>query len=437
MESMKDVSATCCAASDAASSGSPRTAARHVERMLEYGGKPSGSTTGGCQHRGETVLGVMYRLLKLAVGAWLLAACERPTAPEARDIARSVEQKLARGDLRGVQEMFWTFGRAGRFWGGPKSNIAPLAITRDGRTEEVNGVVVEEVFVPHDGVGKPLVRRTLAGWPDDLEFAVYVASEAGPFRSPAPPHGRRSNVPANNVMVHRRDTLRTWIAQGAVVRIDEPVIERRCDGLRDSLSTVLTDTVTCHIGLYQVAVRSELLARPDHESRLRRGLARVHQLVIAPQQMPGVRFTTQCSAEPGMREPLECLDPFLFWRDNDQYAPSLGIDVARFEPTSNGTGAWYVERSQNSDPGPAWITGWTVHTPDGRLVEQGTVDSAGVATPPRNFEEWGHLGHRGVGLMPRYIAPARALDPDASPNDVRIVTVSRRREPIIHPVRQP
>lgn len=111
------------------------------------------------------------------------------------------------------------------------------------------------------------MRRTLAGWPDDLEFAVYVASEAGPFRSPAPPYGSRPNVPANNVMVHRRDTLRTWIAQGAVVRIDEPVIERRCDGLRDSLSIVPTDTVTCHIGLYQVAVRSELLARPHHDSR--------------------------------------------------------------------------------------------------------------------------------------------------------------------------
>jgi hypothetical protein len=103
---------------------------------------------------------MMYRLLTLALGAWLLTACERPTAPEARDIARSVEQKLARGDLKGVQEMFWTFGRAGRFWGGPRSNIAPLAITRDGRTEEVNGVVVER------GVPSPRRRREAARAPD-------------------------------------------------------------------------------------------------------------------------------------------------------------------------------------------------------------------------------------------------------------------------------
>ncbi|MGH7637847.1 MAG: hypothetical protein ACREOK_09370, partial [Gemmatimonadaceae bacterium] len=321
----------------------------------------------------------------------MLAGCEKPTAPEAREIAREATKKFEHGDLSGVNGIFTRMGSAGHFrWTNLVRNNA-LMITQNGASGMIDGYVVEEVVVAPGNRGRPLVERTLVGWPENAAFAVYATSNVHPgsFDRLAE---RQKLMPYTAMAVHRPDALQSWIATSGIVHIADPIIDRGCDMVKDSPPPIdypLPD-VKCEFALYEVMARAELVERGDLLDAVRRSMAERHSMLILPQRLPGVRFTTTCPATLGYDpEPHQssCGNRLAFWLDNSLYDPSLGVDVRRMRYVYNSLWAKRAESWPNGKPNhdATWWR-WTIHTPDGRLVKQ---DSAGPAdNTTRQIDQW-------------------------------------------------
>ena len=356
-----------------------------------------------------------------------LAACDRPTAPEARAIARSFEQKFEEGDLRGVTQMFMSLGPPGWFWG---SNHAhrnqALEIVRNGVRQRINGFVVEDIIVAPAGIGRPSTRRTLVGWPNDFGFAVYATSDRADGKvvtdGMMPAQGR------GDIMVIFRDTAewkpglmpdlsRNWLGRTGVIDVGAGVMRQGCGTAKEPPPYNFPDpTVTCDFASYPVSLRADFVRMGDTASFLRKP----QHLRIAPQTIPGVRFVTQCAeADPPAQPPsmtgFACANAMQFWRENDQYAPQLGIDLAGFHRSVQGQG-WYVRRTSRA-PGDRSIgPRWSVFTPDGRLIERDSV--SGPTTAQAVSDRLSMLVMQ-AGVTPEdgrvvVIAPARHLVADAS-----------------------
>jgi hypothetical protein len=363
----------------------------------------------------------------LGVGI-MLAACREPTAPEARNIARSVEKRFAAGDLRGVHEMFMFMGGAGDAWSLPQAQNEALHIVRDGAPQIINGFVFEEILVPPGGIGKPLIRRSIAGWPKDYEFAVFAFTDSSP--GTARPHPENwafePHQAATNMFVHiRGDSLRSWVQDAGIVDIGDAVIDRECGAHRALASTrgSLPERVTCHFALFDVAVQGAFLTRADQKNRALRSFQHRHRLEIPRQRVPGIRFVTTCPGRPDLpdQEDFDCMNPIRFWRDNSQYAPALGIDVASME--NMGGYPAKVERWPDGKEHDRTRVRWTIHTPEGTLIEEGSRGADGVAVPDRDVEgSFAASIPVNVRRM-KAIVPARSFNPNASPYGVAVLHV--------------
>jgi hypothetical protein len=347
---------------------------------------------------------VARRSAVCALGAALaLMACREPSAPEARDLVRSVQKDVARGDLQRLWHFFAFLGTAGTVYGWPPAQNQALQIRRDGATENINGFVIEEVLVAPNGIGKPFVRRSIVGWPTTQDFALLAYSESNSGTLSATSDDSEPHTPDVGLFLQiPDDTLRSWVHLSGYVAIGDAVIDKEC-GNSKGLPRVpySPERVQCHFALFEVAVRGELLTLADSRNRLMRSFQRRHQLEIGRQRLPGIRFVTTCSEDTNTDaySDFDCQNPIRFWRDNSQYAPSLGIDFAKlknlggifaqFERRSDGKHV-YCEYDIAPDgtlcrPTPAR---WTIHTPDGTLIESGSRNAEGIAIPDRDVEAW-------------------------------------------------
>ena len=372
----------------------------------------------------------MNRRARLALGLSLpLAACEKPTAPEAREIAREITRRFEHGDVNAINGIFTRMGQAGYFrWTNLARNMA-MEVAQDGVVEMINGYVVEEELRPAGGYGGPVTQRTLVGWPNDYGFAVFATTESNPgvFERHVE---RRHWVPYTTMALHRPDTLDSWVALSGQVHITDAIIDRECQKQGEGVpyNYPLPD-VKCEFALYEVMVRGQFLKGRDMRDAVRRSTARRHTVQILPQRLPGVRFTTTCPADP--HDDMEyhhssCRTPFIFWRDNDLYASSLGVDVARLRNTSTGWYAHLEKWPDGRERAHPWNWRWTIHTPAGELVVR---DSGGPGFDrpfPPDFDNWmGFINGAAYARRIQAIIPAQEIDSRASFYDVRVLQLER------------
>lgn len=321
----------------------------------------------------------------LLVAACLgVAACERPTAPQARDVALQVEKELARGNLDAYWGKIAIMPNMASMFG-----IRPtlrdgvgLAISRDGLTETVNAIIVENVFVPPEGMGKPLVRRTLAAWPESRLYAMSVIAERHPSElstdstsgyyerllGPSPRAFARLQFP---------DVTHRWVPQSGTVHIGDPVVERPCETqLPRHLHGMAhaPDDVSCEIALFEVRLDGVFTRAADMARPLWRVTAPRHELTVATQRLPGVRFVTRCPEAPrdwhmppASGHPCWNWGTMHHWRDNELFAQRLGVDVTAMSEASPVTGGRFYGRviplDSKTPRGP--YVQWTLHRPDG------------------------------------------------------------------------
>jgi hypothetical protein len=370
----------------------------------------------------------MHKSAAIALGLSLaLAGCREPTAPEMHTIAKSVEQKFAAGDLRGVHQMFMSIGSAGDAWGLPEAQNEAMHILRDGVPMVINGFVFEEIFVPPNGGGRPLIRRSVAGWPKDFAFAVFAVSDIHPGTATPNPDGsdmRHSGF--TNMLMHiRGDSLGAWVPHGGTVDIGESVLDRECG----RSTTVVPrghapERVTCHLALFDVSVKGELITERERRARVIPSVEHRHRLEIPRQRLPGIRFVTTCPPRPD-RSNWECGHPFWFWRDNALYAPALGIDIGRMKLLEGGLYA--IETWADGRQPESFIVHWSLHTPDGAVVRSGTGwDLFNVSDTGVNLWDVRPDIPRGLRHM-KAIFPATDIDPSASPYTVFVLSLEVRR----------
>ena len=320
----------------------------------------------------------------------LVAACEKVTAPEARNVASKAERDLANGDLKGFFSIAERMSNPNLLTGYRPAWNNSLAIGRDGRTEITNAYVVENVFIPPGGFGKPIVRRTLAAWPETRDFVVAVVAERHPSEMLTDTVSGNSGYlpqpdPRAFVRVHFANPDQRWVPESGTVHIGDPVIDQRCDtksnyqvveGWPESI--VPLDNVTCEFALFEVRMEGQFTRVSDMRNPLGRAVARRHHLTIASQRVPGIRFVTSC-AEPPVEFWLTphftvqpCYPGFngwiRYWRSNDLFAKSLGVDVNAMSNANgpNGLATFYARVIQTDTTKlRAPYVRWTLHRPDG------------------------------------------------------------------------
>jgi hypothetical protein len=331
------------------------------------------------------------------VFASLAAACDRPTAPEAREIARKVEQRFAEGDFEGIGNMF--SGTRGQFAYQVRKNDA-LEIARNGASETINGYVIEEILVAPHGIGRPRIRRTLIGWPDDFAFALHATTDAAAGYLALVQDSQPRLLSRNGITVNFRTRASALIGLDGEVEIGEPLLDRECGTAKVLPPMIHRESgVLCNFALYEVDVRGELARASDLHNPLLKSFQRRQHLRIVRQRVPGVRFVITCPdfkpldrfGEEGFEaHNLECREAIHFWRDRDLFAPALGVDVAQMRPVggAEGVDVWYVRKTKGQGKDWDGKQRWTIHSPDGRLLES---DSGGpLMTNPsrRDLSEW-------------------------------------------------
>jgi len=116
--------------------------------------------------------------------AALLAACERVTAPKALQIADETEQKLMQDwNPAVIRQLYDAESMMNPFWPDPERSM--IALTKDGETEQLNAAVIERVYVPPDGEGAVLSRRSFVAWLPNASYGILAVTESGDDESDA------------------------------------------------------------------------------------------------------------------------------------------------------------------------------------------------------------------------------------------------------------
>lgn len=362
----------------------------------------------------------------------MLAGCRDVTAPEARNMARSVEKRIGSGDLRGLSEIFMFMGTLGQVHGMPMAHNEALQIVRDGVPQAINGFIIEEILVAPGGIGKPFVRRSLVGWPNSEEFAVFALTDTHPgtLRRPPQPAYWRQEPHRSFTSLRLQipgDTLGSWVPHSGTVDIGEAVIDREC-GTKEPVPQTMhaAERVQCNFAVFEVAVRGELITLADHTNPLLRSFQRRHRLEIPRQRLPGIQFVTTCAKrpdEPDLEE-FDCLDTIRFWRDSSQYAPALRIDLAKMQRSNGGIPGWFT-RVEKWPDGKAHDYGqvrWKFYAPDGRLLKSGSRRADDESESARKVDEWlMYLNVQPDVRRLQAIVPARFIDQTASPYEVWVL----------------
>lgn len=129
-----------------------------------------------------------------------------------------------------------------------------------------------------------------------------------------------------------------------------------------------------------VQAHGDLVRRFDAENKLVPDqFKQHHQIVVLPQQVTGIRFIVHCpDRDPYSLSRFEdrytagCGGyTFKFWRSNELFASSLGVDVAQMKCEKNWTpmicGRTWRAGTPRRPEGPRMVR-WTLSNPDGTEV---------------------------------------------------------------------
>ena len=332
----------------------------------------------------------MRRWTAFALSAALfLAACERVTAPKALQIADETEQRLMQQwNPAVIRQLYDAETMLNPFWPDPERSM--IALTKDGETEQLNAVVIDRVYVPPEGEGAPVSRRSFVAWLPNASYGVLATTESnvdesGPIASyysdydPLHPRSRLVAPHAN-----QQDW---WLGREGTISIEPKETHSRCpfgNGGGDADEDV-SHRVTCDVAMYVVQLDGDLVRRSDEENHLiPESMKRHHRIIVAQQRVKGLRFTVRC-------HPTELIEQssfqsgctannyaFMFWRSDTLFAHSLGVELTNMKPLPEGQKGGYVygytlrAGSEKRPDGPR-VVRWTVSYPDGALVEKDSL----------------------------------------------------------------
>ena len=331
--------------------------------------------------------------------ALALTACDRVSTPKALEVADTVEGGLWRD---------WTAyaiqsANEGNFYDVWKrlGNDGTISVLNNGASDQLHAAVIERVFVPPGGGGAPVSRRSLVAWTENLSYGLLAVTQTSPNE-----HGSITSqidddpLGPRPVLVAPRTHFEDWWIPGSgTVDIDRMATPaERCpfpDGHDEANTAAVPVMLTCEVGTYLVQAHAELVRRLDPADKRMPDPFPRHQIIVAQQQVKGIRFIVHCpEGDPNRMTPdftrytNACGNyPFPFWRRNHLFASSLGVDVAQMKCDKNvfpmlcgrtlRTGTW------PRPAGPRMIR-WTLSYPDGTVKERG-ADSALMADTDHMF----------------------------------------------------
>ena len=347
------------------------------------------------------------RSIVYLIATTVVTACNRDvSAPKALEIADAVERQLSQkwnatvmGHLAYVDNAFTPFRND------PDSTI--IGLTTDGVSDYLTAAVLERVYVPPRGVGAPVSRRSLFAWRHDANYAIYAVTETN-----ADDSGTIGDYRFENDVLNPRPQLLAphereddwWLGQAGKVVIEPEKTGERCpfqNGGEDA-DEDKSGRVTCDVVTYKVTIDGELLRRLDFKNALLPdALKPRHHITVTTQRVNGIRFTIHC-------HPTELIAdthvpiywgcngfPLMFWRSNDLFAPSLGVDIKQMKRFGNRLvyGRTMTQGSEKSSGGPR-VLRYTESYPDGTVIER---DSADLTHNLPSDQDWLEQCARGMG----------------------------------------
>ena len=380
------------------------------------------------------------RLFLSGLAVTLLGACDRPTAPQARDQIENAERgvlegRLSLGDLH-LEKLL--YNSVGPYMWFPADT---LTVERDGETTRYLAHVVERVYLPPSRAGgRPYVKRTLLAWDKEnhrgLAFAAddSVADIVSPTRrlTAEDTPERIWRRPAFAVQ-SERDARDAWF--GTEGRVDFGVATKvgPCSLTQGNVGARFpimdTDpglTTTCDDVRFTMTGATLLEKRrtPERAGFLARWTSSKMSVRFDNQSVRGTRITTQCPDEPNPRTFLawECYTYLLFWRDQTQFAAGLGLDVTRIEQPHDqdpyvqmltaGVGGSSVSAPVHgvacctAYAGPAH---YTVRAPDGRTLRETDVAIASDDSLLKSIY-WSSMSDVRDGMRALVLIPAIRFD---------------------------
>jgi hypothetical protein len=316
-----------------------------------------------------------------------LTACDKVTAPHALEIANDVEQRLwhdwTPSSLGGVIGD----GSALNMWMAA-SDRSSIAVDRDGTVDEIGAVVVERVYVPPNGQGLPVSRRSLVAIPQNTSYGILAFTSTNEDNRDVLEYDNDDLNPRPSLVVAHPHEEDWWIPRMGRVGIEPIEAGSTCpfnNGGSDAADS--SGAVTCNVSTYLVHVEGELVRRLDAQNSLiPEALKQRHRLQVGSQRVKGIRFTIHCPAKDPIKlvgktwYGIECNgNPIAFWRSNSLFAPSLGVDVTRMTRTRPGTASFVYGRTlregTEKQPPGSRVLRWTLWYPDGTLLKRdSTID---------------------------------------------------------------
>jgi hypothetical protein len=365
-------------------------------------------------------------------------ACDRPTAPEALDMALATRRQLEAGDLEAAAKLRTMLSAAPMLWTNfdnvknPGDDF-PVRAVIDSSARALSAFVVEVIYVPPLPHGKPFVERMFHAWPRDTSFGVFGVATAA-ISEPAPVRARRwgpreAEGPWAMVMVHYPRPVRPWVIDGeTTIHIASAGIGQPCAwrarkvvemGFRHA-------DVKCQLAVYRVDMSGVFVAEADTGKAEDQRAALRHQLSAKAERVPGMRFTVRCpdvpissvsTADADLQQVVGgCVDnPFKYWQDNSLFAAHLGVDIGsmkyRVQTLNFGSHTLYRDGgvaigpppfTESSQPKEPWLIRWTAYAPDGTVVRK---DSVVTGTPPNNWGPAGAVIGLSPGIQRRLLVP--------------------------------
>lgn len=328
----------------------------------------------------------MRRRTPFCLLALSLSACERVTAPQALVAVDKVEETLWRD---------WTpdaiqSANEGNFYGVWKSlgDSSSIVVVNNGATDRLHAAVIERVFIPPPGGGAPFSRRSLVAWSEHVSYGLLAVTQT----SPSEHSTITSQVdddplrPRPVLVAPRARNEDWWIPGSGTLTIDRQPTTSQCpfaNGHDEVGKPEIPTMLTCEVGTYIVEANGDLVRRFDAENKLVPDqFKQHHQIVVGPQQVQGIRFIVHCPDRDPMsmsrysdRYLTGCGNyPFPFWRSNDLFAPSLGVDIAQMKCEKN----WQpmicghtLRAGRFPRPDGPRMVRWTLSYPDGTVKERG------------------------------------------------------------------
>ena len=375
------------------------------------------------------------------------AACDRPTAPQARDAVEKTTAQLASGDFAqldaGLSTLFQMASYYGTSAGGGRFvPAAHLSIVRNGEASVYRATVVERVYLPPEGSGaRPLSRFTLLAWNGEdtsrsRQFVVMAGSDtATPVAIPDPANyvegaSRLQRSKPGMVLAANQADRRAWYGTEGTLRMTAGEKTGGCpyEGNARHYSAIveLQDTtvkLVCETRSY-TATMAAFIQRGDPSRRdaLTRITPLRETLRLPESEIPGVRLVTRCTGS--HTDARGCWETWSFWRSNDQF-DSLDVDLDRFLPQQEGD----MMEVADSGAGPDFrkeLGGYDpplryrIRTWDGRLVRE--VDRTTGQTDPL-MQQYAYRLPQRVGARYRILTQAPGLVPGASPYSMALLEI--------------